>query len=120
MITVEATAKICHEANRAYCEGLGDMTQLPWDLAPTWQKESAIKGVEFTLENPTAGVDATHKSWYDQKLQNGWKYGPVKDADLKEHPCMVDFQDLPLSQQMKDVLFRSVVESLRPLIINTK
>lgn len=119
MISVNAVAKICHEANRAYCAGLMDDSQLPWEKAPDWQRASAITGVEFCIANPEASADSNHRSWYDNKLQDGWKYGPVKDAQLKEHPCMVDFEDLPLTQQMKDILFRSIVESLRPIINNT-
>ena len=34
---------------------------------------------------------------------------PVKDAVRKEHPCLVAFEDLPISQQAKDELFRAVV-----------
>jgi hypothetical protein len=40
-------ARVCHEVNRAYCTSLGDESQLPWDSAPQWQKDSAINGVRF-------------------------------------------------------------------------
>lgn len=33
-ITIQAVAKICHEANKALCEGLHDFSQFPWELAP--------------------------------------------------------------------------------------
>lgn len=49
---------------------------------------------------------------YD-RLDEGWKYGPIKDADKKEHPCMVPFADLPAAQQAKDYIFRAVVHALR-------
>src|SRR5437879_1359495 len=42
---VEQVAKICHEANRAYCETIGDNSQPTWEKAPQWQKDSAINGV---------------------------------------------------------------------------
>ena len=115
-MTVHHVARICHQANKALCEALGDMTQVDWVEAPAWQCESAIKGVQFCLENPDAGPDANHKSWYDQKLQDGWKYGPVKNANLKEHPCMVDYKDLPAEQQAKDALFKAIVGALAPLV----
>lgn len=42
----EEIAKIAHEANRIYCQTLGDYSQPPWEDAPDWQKNSAIAGVQ--------------------------------------------------------------------------
>lgn len=106
---VETIARICHEVNRAYCLSIGDKSQKAWDEAPDWQKESAIKGVKFHLENPNARPDHSHESWLKEKREAGWKYGPVKDPDKKTHPCFVPFEALPIEQQMKDVLFRETV-----------
>jgi hypothetical protein len=36
-------AKVCHEANRAYCQTISDNSQLPWEQAKEWQRASAIK-----------------------------------------------------------------------------
>lgn len=59
---VEMIAKICHEANRAYCQALGDNSQVPWGEAPDWQKQSAVKGVEFHLSNPEAPPQVTPRA----------------------------------------------------------
>lgn len=109
--TVEAIAKVCHEANRAFCQNMGDMSQPSWEDAPDWQKDSAIKGVGFRLHNPNAGHDAMHLSWMQQKQEEGWVYGEVKDPEAKTHPCMVPFKELPIDEQMKDSLFSSIAES---------
>jgi len=108
----EEVAKVCHEVNRAYCQALGDNSQPPWDEAPEWMKTSALNGVNLHADNPDAGPEASHESWMAEKEATGWKFGPVKDADLKEHPCMVPFVDLPREQQAKDFIFRAVVHSL--------
>lgn len=105
-------AKVCHEANRAYCAVLGDDSQLPWEQAPEWQRASAITGVEFHVANPDAGPEASHESWMAQKLADEWKFGPVKSEELKTHPCIVQFNELPRGQQLKDVLFRNIVHAL--------
>jgi len=110
--TTEQIAKVCHELNRTYCEVLGDTSQLAWDQAPDWQKQSAIKGVEFCRNNPDAPPSANHDSWLAEKEATGWKYGPVKDADKKEHPCFVPYGDLPHEQRIKDALFKSIVHDL--------
>lgn len=105
-------AYVCHEANRAYCETLGDYSQLPWDQAPQWQKDSAIKGVEFIASNPDSQPSDSHNSWLKEKEETGWKYGPVKDPDKKEHPCFVPYDQLPPEQRLKDNLFLSIVRAL--------
>lgn len=108
---VEQIAKTCHEVNRAYCASLGDLSQVSWDESPEWQKQSAIAGVQKALENPDITPEQLHQSWLDHKASEGWKYGPVKDADKKEHPCFVPYAQLPLNQKAKDCLFRAVVLS---------
>lgn len=105
-------ARICHEVNAAYCAALGDHTQTDWDHAPEWQQQSAIKGVELHLANPNLGVDASHNAWMDEKRETGWTYGPLKDAEKKEHPCFVPYADLPTEQKAKDFLFRGVVHAV--------
>jgi hypothetical protein len=109
---IEAIARICHEANRAYCESIGDNSQVPWEMAPLWQKRSAIDGVAFLLAHPDASPRASHDNWMREKAQEGWTYGPVKDPMKKEHPCMVAYMDLPPEHRVKDYLFMAIVRVL--------
>ena len=96
-------AQICHEANKAYCETLGDFSQHPWADAPDWQKSSAVLGARLHSFDKGASPSASHNSWMAQKLNDGWKYGPVKDPMTKEHPCIVPFDELPKEQQIKEI-----------------
>lgn len=113
----EQIAVVCHEANRAYCAQIGDDTQKPWDESPEWQKKSAVAGVEFCQANPIAPASANHDCWLDLKKKDGWKYGPVKDAEKKEHPCCVPYNKLPIDQQKKDSLFKAIVAALSVLAL---
>ncbi len=112
-MNVEQIARISHETNRAYCESIGDSSQPKWDDAPQWQRDSAIKGVEFHLaahdKGETPAPSASHESWLEEKRLAGWTFGPVKDADKKEHPCYVPYVELPIEQRLKDYLFGNVV-----------
>lgn len=103
----------CHEANRAWCMAHGDHSQKHWEYAEEWQRESAIKGVQFRLDNPDAKEDAQHNAWMQDKINDGWVYGEVKDAEKKTHPCLVPFDQLPEFQQKKDALFCAIVDVLR-------
>lgn len=112
-MTVEQIAKVCHEANKAYCESIGDNSQKSWDEAEQWQRESAVKGVQYRLDNPDAPQSAQHDSWMADKVNDGWVYGEVKDAAAKTHPCIVAYDQLPDEQKKKDALFQAVVDSLK-------
>lgn len=105
-------ARVAHEINRAYCQALGDDSQPSWEDAPQWQKDSALLGVDLHTSGDH-GPEASHESWMAQKLADGWKYGPFKAPEVKEHPCLVPFDRLPVEQQAKDFLFRAVVHALR-------
>jgi hypothetical protein len=109
MNDIELVAKLCHEVNRAYCQALGDDSQPTWNDAPEWQRSSAINGVTFHLQNPDAGPDHSHNNWLAEKSAAGWKYGPIKDPEAKEHPCFLPYADLPKEQQAKDYIFRAIV-----------
>jgi hypothetical protein len=106
-------AKTCHEVNRAYCKSIGDNTQLPWENAPTWAKDSACNGVIFHMEHPESTPEDSHNNWLKEKKETGWKYGLVKDPDKKEHPCFIPYSELPKEQQTKDSLFMAVVNSFK-------
>lgn len=107
-MSIEKIAQACHEVNRVFCFQNNDFSQPSWEDAPQWQKDSAIKGVEFVRDNPDAPPSSNHECWLAVKEAEGWVYGPVKDADKKEHPCMVPYDELPPVQRAKDTLFRTV------------
>lgn len=111
-MTPEQIARVCHNVNRAACQAFGDNTQPVWENAPDWARTSAIKGVEFTLANRGAPPSASHESWLEEKRATGWKYGPKKDPEAREHPCFVPYEELPPEQKLKDYLFQAVVRSL--------
>lgn len=105
-------ARVAHAANREYCRYIGDMSQPDWSDAPDWQRYSAELGVRKTLSGEIRTPEESHASWLAQKEADGWKYGPVKDAEKKEHPCMVPYEELPVEQRAKDTLFQSIVKAL--------
>ena len=94
-MTVEQIARVCHEANRAYCKTLGDDSQPPWSEAPEWQQISAISGVQFLLDNPNAEPRDSHEQWLRAKTADGWKYAlPTYPVDLppaRGHGALLSF-----------------------------
>jgi len=111
VISTELIAKVCHEVNRSYCSIIGDSSQPCWAEAPEWQRRSAEIGVAAHLSNPSMTAEDSHKSWLAVKESEGWVWGPVKDAEKKEHPCMVPYSELPATQQAKDHFFKAIVSA---------
>ena len=111
---VEQIARVCHQVNKEFCNSIGDSSQLDWEHAPDWAKASAVKGVQFHIDNPDAPASSSHDSWLTEKIETGWVYGTEKnpDATPPTHHCLVPFEDLPVEQQSKDFIFRSIVHAL--------
>lgn len=110
--TEEQIARMCHETNRTYCEMLGDNSQVQWQLAPQWQRDSCIQGVRFFLNNPHANPIDMHWNWVKDKTANGWIHGAEKNAALRTHPCMVEYRFLPEEQKRKDKIFISIIRAM--------
>ena len=111
-------AREAHEINRAYCQYLGDNTQIPWEKAPEWQKQSCINGVCNVIKNPNTTPEQSHLSWLKEKEEAGWTYGEIKDVENKKHPCMVPYDQLPQEQRMKDLLFIVTVRRFLNLLLS--
>lgn len=117
-MTTLQIANICHEANRLYCEMLGDYSQPTWNEAPDWQRQSAIDGVRNCLlsEFPVSPAQS-HENWLKLKEAEGWKYGETKQPLLKEHPCFLPYDELPAEQKIKDSIFTGIVNAFRGMAV---
>lgn len=105
-------AHVVHEANRALQMIQRDPAISPhWHKAESWMRISAIEGVRDALAGATP--EELHEAWVVHKKQEGWRYGTIKDAEAKTHPCMVPYNDLPEDQKLKDKLFLAIVDALK-------
>lgn len=43
-----------------------------------------------------------HDNWAIGRINEGWTYGPVRNDALKQHPCLIDYDDLPESEKEYD------------------
>lgn len=112
-VRLELAARTAHEVNRAFQMYLGEA-----DINPTWDhlsddlQDSTRSGVMAIWENFEITPEELHQKWADHKTEQGWTYGPVKDATEKRHPCLVPYNDLPEGHKFKDTLFHTVVRSI--------
>ena len=110
---MEKIAEFCHESNRAYCKAIGDPIRSPWGELTDRERQSIMSGVKFRIEHPEANLDAQHIEWSKSMTEQGWVYGEKKDVEKKEHPCLVDWNELPATQKSKDFLFKNNVDLFR-------
>lgn len=58
-------------------------------------------------------AERTHERWMTARLAQGWTYGSRRDDDLKQHPCLIAFTDLPESEKQLDrTTARGILEDL--------
>ncbi|MEW5722365.1 MAG: TRAFs-binding domain-containing protein [Thermodesulfobacteriota bacterium] len=56
-------------------------------------------GLDGLLERMAARI---HDVWAEQRLREGWRYGPARDDLQKEHPCLVPYDRLPEEEKEYD------------------
>lgn len=43
-----------------------------------------------------------HEVWAQTRMNQGWVYGKERDDALKQHPCLVAYEELPESEREYD------------------
>jgi hypothetical protein len=56
----------------------------------------------------------THETWSRQRLAEGWRWGPKRDDERKEHPNLVPYEEL--SEQDKDYDRRTAMEAIKTIL----
>jgi acyl dehydratase len=116
MMEITEVAQICHEANRIVQALNGDPVDVSWIHVDPERQERAVNGVAHKLTHPAATSRDMHANWMRDMIADGYALGPELSHADKTHPNLVDYDDLPLAQQLKDSLFSGIVESLRDYV----
>lgn len=110
---IELLGEAAHETCRLFGYAI-DQIIPPWNSIPHEMRKSVIAGVHGVLAGDTP--EESHERWVLGKLEDGWVYGEVKDADKKTHPCLVSYDKLPERDRAKDHIFTTVVRTLAEAI----
>ena len=81
---------------------MSDYTPCPIDTSRVVLPAAVADLIEHLAAN-------THDVWAATRLADGWRWGPARNDDRKEHPGLVAYEDLPESEKTYD---RVIVEQV--------
>ena len=79
----------------------------PLDTGKIELDQSLLQLVEMLARN-------THDVWSQQRIADGWSYGPYRDDQKKEHPGLIPYEQLDESEKEYDR--RTAVEVLKAIL----
>ncbi len=55
-----------------------------------------------------------HEVWAQSRLLDGWRWGPQRNDERKEHPCLIPYEKLPESE--KDYDRAIAIETIKTIV----
>ncbi len=78
----------------------------PIDTSKVQLSDEILELTERLAEN-------AHEVWAQRRMAEGWRPGPRRDEDKKEHPSLVPYEDLP--EEEKEYDRSAALETLKVL-----
>ncbi len=72
-----------------------DYTPQPIDTS----KIELPKELDALVESISKNV---HEVWAQTRISQGWSYGTERNDELKQHPCLVPYEQLPEEEKVYD------------------
>ena len=57
------------------------------------------EGLDQLIETISKNV---HEVWASGRIKDGWKYGSERNDNLKTHPCLIHYDELPEVEKQYD------------------
>lgn len=106
-------ASVAFEANRQYCEMIGGKAYNPaWTEVGQDVRDALIESVKVALTDKIVSAELSHLRWANVRVEAGWSVGPEFNPHRKQDPNLVPFKELSVQEQLKDILFLAIVNSL--------
>jgi hypothetical protein len=75
---------------------------------------SGVKLADQLRELTERLAEHAHDIWAQQRLAEGWTYGPARDDTTRQHPDLVAYADLPETEKAYDR--SAAMETLKAVI----
>lgn len=86
-----------------------------WEGISQDSRDMAVRAVESIMAGDPLTAEAGHELWMRLKIEAGWTCGPFC-FENRTHPCIMPFDDLPISEKLKDQTWAALTELFRPYV----
>ena len=76
-------------------ENKNDYLPSPIDVSDVHLPEELNELIEHLSRN-------VHEVWAQSRMDQGWTYGKSRNDELKHHPCLIAYEDLPEIEKAYD------------------
>ena len=83
--------------NQIKTENMKTKTYMPQPIDTTGVE--LPKELEMLVEQMSKNV---HDVWAETRIQQGWAYGEQRNDELKTHPCLIPYEELPEEEKEYD------------------
>lgn len=81
------------------------------DYIPTTKDIDNINLLEELNILVEALAENVHEVWAKSRMEQGWKVGPERNDQLKQHPCLIPYSEL--SEEEKDYDRNTAMNTLK-------
>lgn len=82
-------------------------TPQPIDTSKVKLPEELDSLVEIIAKN-------VHEVWAQNRISEGWSYGSVRNDEIKQHPCLIPYENL--TEVEKDYDRNTAIETLKLIV----
>ncbi len=84
------------------------------DYIPSMVDTSSVNVPKALIDLSEKIAKNTHEVWSAGRIADGWTWGPQRDDQLKQHPCLVPYEDL--SEEEKEYDRRTSMETIKLIL----
>lgn len=104
---IEGIAKTCHQANKAFCESMGDNSFTDWEDSEDWVKALTIFQVRNIIANPLEPHYGSHDAYVDKVPEITWENAP--EGFNKK---LSRYEEWSIEDKTKSKMFKAIVEAI--------
>ncbi len=75
---------------------------------------SKVEVPRYLLDLADTLARNVHDTWAQERIRQGWQYGPERNDSKKLHPCLVPYDDLPDSEKIYD--YNTAMETIKVIL----
>ena len=80
-----------------------------------FREQMVLTVANYLAMDQLPSPEEAHDNWMHEHIRMGWKYGEKRDPELKLHPDLVPYDELPKDERDKDAVFLALVWLVKQL-----